>query len=439
MLTAATDAVYSTEEFQRGTANYLHAYEKAWQVYFDFAEQYGDPEHPVFQTGTFRTRKAPGIYQNGELVQIPSTFHKSRPRSAYGIAKIRERAGLSQDPKHDFVTKEATNIRRGYEKDWKKNYLKRNPLASNAEVDAHVEKLTDEHLRKSGFDEKTIARRKESARGIPELPEEAKVTEHDEGSFARNVDARDRGAVATAVNDNLGLEASSIKDLEKQVKVKEIVWGSRDAGFPQVLEFNTTPKVDRGELEKPVRAGLVFAEQVQKGETLEPKDVHVLEYQKVEEMMDALHNDPLYKPLLENRRFFTQEHERIFATLDRAPDKFGAAPYLNLNVALNDTSPYPLDTLIDIHENFFPAAKSVIEPLSRMNFDGIAIGGFPGVVENWSRLDEQRKEVVKMISENKEIKVIPPYIVSRVLQSYFPAEKEADRENFLSLLKESAE
>ena len=334
---------------------------------------------------------------------------------------------------------EAAHLQRSYGKAWKEGYQRANPLASEEEAKARVNALIDQKLREGGtFSDEVIARRNAPARGIPDLPPEAVLSEHTAESFARNIDARDRGAVATALNEKLNLGAASHEDVEKQVNVKEAIWGDQSAGFPQVLEFQTKPNMKRGVYEKPVQAGLVFADKLRSGAVLDSTEVHVLEYQKVEEMMNALHDDPLYKPLLESKRFFTLKHEQVLNSLHNAPDKFGSAPYFHLNNALRDTSPYPLDTLLEINDYFFPEAKKVIDQLSNVNFSKFLGGsdGYLGVINEWKsgRLGhEVKKQFVKMIAEN--VTTISPVTVKRVLKCYF--EDPNKREEFMTFLEEA--
>ena len=438
MLDEATDIIFTDEAFQRGTVNYLHAYEKAWNVYFDavennrlILEEGGTSDHPVLHTGAFKTRRAPGLYQNGALIEIPSTFLNKRPRSEYADAKIRERAGESQDPDRDIVREKARQLRRDYGEAWANNFKEKYPLAKSKDIEAHVNGLIENRLKEQGASPDLIANRDQPARGVPVLPPDAWQQPHGDESLPRRVDLRDRGMVATALSDTLHLETESVDAVDKKVKVSEVNWGDREAGFPQILAFRTTPALTRGVYKEPIRSGLLFIDQQKKGEKISRNDVHVLEYKKVEEMVNTLSKNRLYTPLLESGKFFSPTQEKVLKELRLASSADEASTYLDLNATLRGTSPYPVDELLKIYEDFFPLAKKTIDQLVKLKFGR---GNFQETIEDWGRLRKMEKdEFLETIV--KEISYPPAAVVERVLRCYF--EKSEHRENFIKLFREA--
>lgn len=270
MLQQITDDVWSTAEFQRGTVNYLKAYDKAWNMYIDLAEQHknnqedekGIADHPLFRSGAFTTRRAPGIYQNGELIRVPSTFPGigNRPTSTYAAAKVRERAGVAQNPDRDFLKKEEQTVRDGYERAWRKSFRKKNAGALDSKKeDAFVQKNVDNQLRKQGFQQAKVDASRAPDEDALRLPPEAdRKTEQDFVNAHENIDARDRGAVVGTLSKTLGLNVGSVKEFNKKVRLGELTLLSMDADMPQILHYSTKQKVRRGEVQEPAKSGLAI-------------------------------------------------------------------------------------------------------------------------------------------------------------------------------------
>lgn len=323
MLDQITNDIWSSAEFQRGTVNYLKAYDKAWTRYMDLAEgMAADSDmlhHPLFQSGAFRNRKAPGIYQNGGLVRAPSTFIGNRPTSAYGAAKFRKRAGKSQNPDRDFVKKEETRVRGGYEKVWRQNFRKRYPGRSQVEEDAYMKKQVDNSLRKRGVTQEQIEASRVPAPDVLRLPTEAnRKTPKDYVNAHENIDARDREAVVGQLVKKLDLksEVSSLEDFQKQVSLHEVTLGSEGAGMPQILQFSTKGRISRNDVSG-IRSGLTYVDRVGKGEYEKP-NVHVLEFSKVDHMLETLAQPPL-RGLMETD-VFSEKQWQVLNALDDLKD-----------------------------------------------------------------------------------------------------------------------
>jgi len=290
MLEQITNDIWSSAEFQRGTVNYLKAYDKAWMLYMDLAEESAGgariDDHPLFQSGAFRNRKAPGIYQNGELVRAPSTFIGKRPSSAYGAAKVRERAGVPQDPDRDFLKKEEKTVREGYEKAWRHAFRKKNPGATTGEEDAYVQKLVDQNLRKQGFAQQKVDASRAPAQDPLQLPPEAdRKTEKDYVSTHDNIDARDRNAVVGTLSQTLGLNVSSMKEFQKRVRLNEVNVGTMDIGMPQLIEYSVPSKVRRGEPDL-MKSGLVIVDREEE-DAREAPQVRVLDFASVDRLVNS--------------------------------------------------------------------------------------------------------------------------------------------------------
>ncbi|OGJ62732.1 hypothetical protein A3C37_03640 [Candidatus Peribacteria bacterium RIFCSPHIGHO2_02_FULL_53_20] len=319
MLEQITTDIWSTAEFQRGTVDYLKAYDKAWALYMDMAKQQthekGIQDHPLFQSGSFQQKRAPGIYQNGELVRVPSTFIGNRPSSTYAAAKVRERAGVSQNPDRDFLKKEEAVVRGGYEKGWRHTFRKRNPLGSAAEEDAYIQKLVDQNLKKQGFRQVQIDRTKLPDPDHLRLPSEATAKNPKEYRNAhQNIDARDRSAVVSKLVKalDLGKTVTSLQDFHEKVTLNEVELGIAGAGMPQILRFSTNGTTRRGELSG-VRSGVAFVDRVGKKETEKP-DVHVLEFSKVDHMLETLAKPPF--DILMKSDVFTEQQWKVLDVLD---------------------------------------------------------------------------------------------------------------------------
>ncbi len=298
MLAQITDDIWSTAEFQRGTVNYLKAYDKAWNIYIDLAEQQkndkGLDDHPFFRSGAFRNRRAPGIYQNGELVRVPSNFPGigNRPTSTYGAAKVRERGGMSQNPDRDFLKKEEQTVRDGYEQAWRKSFRKKNAGALDSKKeDAFVQKNVDNQLRKQGFQQAKVDASRAPDEDALRLPPEAdRKTEQDLVNAHENIDARDRGAVVGTLAKTLGLNVGSVKEFNKKVRLDEVNLLSIGAGMPQVLNYSVPSKVRRG-VPDPMKSGLVIVDREDE-DAREQAQVRVIDFAAVDRLV---HDDDPWK------------------------------------------------------------------------------------------------------------------------------------------------
>ncbi|MEK7563652.1 MAG: hypothetical protein AAB544_04650 [Patescibacteria group bacterium] len=293
MLSEITNDIWSSAEFQRGTVDYLRAYDKAWAMYIAMGDQAkkGDPyleEHPVFRSGAFTHKRAPGSYQNGDLSRASSNFIGYRPVSTYGQAKIRERAGAAQNPEKDFLKKEEAVVRGGYESTWRNVFRRRNPLGSKVEEDAFVQKLVDQNLRKQGFRQEQIDRSKLPDPDHLRVPPEADRKDPSEylGAF-ENIDLRDRGLVLKRIVSTLGIsDIRRISDLqEKGVHIAELKFLKMDIGIPQILHFSSRPEVRRGEEETPSKAGLALIDRSEKNADIRP-EITMIDFSDVDTMLN---------------------------------------------------------------------------------------------------------------------------------------------------------
>lgn len=292
MLAQITNDVWSSAEFQRGTANYVHAYQKAWHLYADLAQQEGyDDEamaqHPFFESALIRTGMPPGRYINGQLIGADSRFIGRKAPSRYAEAKYRQEAGVSQNPEKDFLKGEEAVVRKGYEKTWRNVFQRRNPLGSKAEEDAYVQRLVDQNLKKQGFRKEQIDRSKLPDPDLLRLPAEAdRKTRADYVSAHDNIDARDRAAVIGAVRKQLNLKnVRTVRDFQKKVRLDEIDLSSIAAGMPQVLHYATKATNRRG---APVegKSGLVIVDRGDEDAST-PTEANILDFAAVDTLLDT--------------------------------------------------------------------------------------------------------------------------------------------------------
>jgi len=334
MLEQITNDIWSSAEFQRGTVNYLKAYDKAWMLYMDLAEESAGgariDDHPLFQSGAFRNRKAPGIYQNGELVRAPSTFIGKRPSSAYGAAKVRERAGVPQDPDRDFLKKEEKTVREGYEKAWRHAFRKKNPGATTGEEDAYVQKLVDQNLRKQGFAQQKVDASRAPAQDPLQLPPEAdRKTEKDYVSTHDNIDARDRNAVVGTLSQTLGLNVSSMKEFQKKVRLDEVDLATIGKGIPQVLHFETKAEYKRGAPKGNVQYGLAIVDRSDE-DASKPAEVNILNFSSVDRLLDEnpWRDGYLYADAITNDAKYV--HDTFVLSLKDPKDVYNVGSYQQL-------------------------------------------------------------------------------------------------------------
>jgi len=297
----AREIYVESDEFQRGTVNYYQAYQKAWQIFVEELHTFRDTDlegslrdHPIFKSGAFEQRDAPGIYHDGVLVALPSNLRTGA--GYHETARLRTKEG--RDNRYGI-----TREKPAYQ------YVVTDPRTGARRT------ITSKEM-KTWRDSHTIVQPPSTVNDRP-------------NSIQALVDARNRTNFVREVATELNItgrngRAVSSGALEKQVTFEDAVPGDARFGIAQILRFRAKPVYHEGKPVIPERTGII---RIDKNPDDKSKSrVVLLEYGRLKKVVDELRTEQ-YKPLLQDKALFTPGEAGFIN--GGLPEKFGDLTYFN--------------------------------------------------------------------------------------------------------------
>lgn len=311
MLSGYVDSIFSSEEFQRGIADYNKMYLYVTNRFKNDLNKIKTlsrtaREDPIYDSSLFTRNKPPGTYINGELLR-PSRIYTGlsyNPRSPEAVRRLRRASGMPEDPAHEWAKEKMEEFRHSAFAQGLRERVRRDVIrngtwtdaSEGGELDQLVEAKFEEELERA-FRERNERLWQDYQRTLPPLIDIPNPDEPEPGSMESAIDLKYRADVARTVNTALNLSMSTIAGVDDEVTfnvLTDFTPEGREDGEVQIVKFRRNVPNFRGEAVREPEEGLVLVEPYD--DPPDAMDIRVVEYKDVDDMLTQL-RDPMYVAL----------------------------------------------------------------------------------------------------------------------------------------------